>query len=104
MERINRPFDLATDVLLRATLLRLAPGEHVLCLVVHHIVADGWSMGPLFAELTLLYSGQSLPPLPGKYADVARWQREHGRATENLAETNLIADDFEVTRFRKIDD
>ncbi len=41
----RRPFDLARGPLVRATLLRLAPAEHVLLLTMHHIVTDGWSMG-----------------------------------------------------------
>jgi amino acid adenylation domain-containing protein len=81
-EAIQRPFDLRRDVLLRATLLQVAEDEHVLLLVVHHIVADGWSMGILFRELSVLYNafchGQSSPlsPLPLQYADFAIWQRQ----------------------------
>jgi amino acid adenylation domain-containing protein len=63
-ERLRRPFDLATGALIRTTLLRLGPDHHVLAIVLHHIVADGWSVGPLFADLATLYSGQSLVPLP----------------------------------------
>ena len=40
-----RPFDLSSGSLVRAKLLRRAPDEHLLLLTVHHIVADGWSMG-----------------------------------------------------------
>jgi len=47
----QRPFDLSNDTLLRATLLRLGPEEHLLLLVMHHIVTDAWSMGVLFEEL-----------------------------------------------------
>ena len=44
-ERSAAPFDLSADLLLRATVLRLAPHEHVLLLVSHHVVYDGWSRG-----------------------------------------------------------
>ncbi len=76
------PFDLARGPLLRATLLRLDSDEHLLLLVVHHIVADGWSLGILLRELAAQYAALSegreaeLPPLPVQYADYAVWQRE----------------------------
>jgi amino acid adenylation domain-containing protein len=76
------PFDLATGPLLRAALLRLAAGEHVLLLNLHHVVSDGWSMGVLFRELAALYGAyregrpSPLPELAVQYADYAVWQRE----------------------------
>ncbi len=76
-----RPFDLARGPLLRAALLSLAAGEHVLVLALHHVVTDGWSMGVLLQELAACYgafsAGQppALAPLPLQYADYARWQR-----------------------------
>jgi amino acid adenylation domain-containing protein len=75
-------FDLERGPLLRTRLLRLAPNEHVLLLVVHHIVFDGWSVGVLFRELSECYrafaigDGPRLPELPVQYADYAVWQRE----------------------------
>ncbi|MET0396580.1 MAG: amino acid adenylation domain-containing protein [Longimicrobiaceae bacterium] len=77
----RRPFDLARGPLLRARLVRLAPGEHVLVLAMHHVAGDGWSVGVLFRELSALYpayleGGPSpLPELPVQYADFAAWQR-----------------------------
>ncbi|KRP71474.1 peptide synthase [Pseudomonas paralactis] len=79
---IARPFNLQAGPLLRATLLRLSDDEHVLVLVQHHIVSDGWSMQIMVDELVQLYSAYSqghdlqLPALPIQYADYARWQRE----------------------------
>ncbi|HEY1353938.1 MAG TPA: amino acid adenylation domain-containing protein [Ktedonobacteraceae bacterium] len=78
----RRPFHLASGPLLRTTLLRLAPREHLLLLEAHHIVVDGWSLGVLTRELTLLYEAYAggrpspLPPLPIQYADFAQWQRQ----------------------------
>ncbi|GAA1024555.1 MULTISPECIES: non-ribosomal peptide synthetase [Amycolatopsis] len=75
------PVDLHTGPLLRAALTRLGPGDHVLTLVLHHIVTDGWSSGVLLSELATLYSAftrdeePGLPPLPVHYADYAVWQR-----------------------------
>jgi len=70
------PFDLERGPLARALLVRLAQGEHVLALTLHHIVADGWSLGVLVRELAALYRAEPLPALPLQYADFAIWQRE----------------------------
>ncbi|NRD59867.1 condensation domain-containing protein, partial [Corallococcus exiguus] len=81
-EAAAQPFDLAKGPLLRALLLTSAPGEHLLVVVVHHIVSDGWSMTLLVREVALLYGalarGQAapLPPLGIQYADFGVWQRE----------------------------
>ena len=75
------PFNLSLDLMLRATILRFGPEEHILVMVVHHIASDGWSMGVLFRELTLLYDTyltgrpSPLPQLPIQYSDFASWQR-----------------------------
>ncbi|MEU3571679.1 amino acid adenylation domain-containing protein [Kitasatospora sp. NPDC036755] len=76
------PFDLAAGPLLRALLVRLADEDHVLALVMHHIVGDGWSIDILNRELDLLYerfahgAENELPPLPVQFGDYARWQRD----------------------------
>ncbi|MEO8562544.1 MAG: amino acid adenylation domain-containing protein [bacterium] len=80
-ERASAPFDLSADQLLRATLVRLAANDHVLLLVSHHIVYDGWSRGVLLRELSVLYAharGGRVPPLrmPAvRFVDYAAWQR-----------------------------
>lgn len=80
-EETRRVFDLEHGPLLRASLLRLDEMEHVLILVMHHIVFDAWSIPVLLHELGALYqayaSGQPslLPDLPVQYADFAHWQR-----------------------------
>lgn len=77
----QRPFNLTTDSLLRITLLQFASTDAVLLLTMHHIVADGWSLGVLIRELACCYTafveGRSLtlPPLPIQYTDFACWQR-----------------------------
>ncbi|WP_328855760.1 amino acid adenylation domain-containing protein [Microbispora hainanensis] len=82
-ERTNAPFDLASRPPLRATLIRLSPDDHVLCVVLHHMLGDGWSLNVMLDELARLYSGERLDPLPLQFGDVARWQRE--RDQEELA-------------------
>ncbi|HEY0455824.1 MAG TPA: HAD-IIIC family phosphatase, partial [Verrucomicrobiae bacterium] len=78
----NRPFDLARAPALRCTVYRLNPQEHVLLLVMHHIISDGWSMSVFFKEFELFYSALSqgkairLPELPIQYSDYAAWQHE----------------------------
>ncbi|MEJ8826096.1 amino acid adenylation domain-containing protein [Variovorax humicola] len=77
---IARPFDLSSAPLLRAELLCIAPQDHVLVLVVHHIVADGWSMSVVKRELAQFYArgGEDVewaaPQL--SFADYATWQRQ----------------------------
>ena len=80
-EEAAMPFDLSLPRPLRALLVRLAGGEHLLLLTVHHIATDGWSQGILLRELSVLYAAAAagepvpLPDLPLQYADFAVWQR-----------------------------
>ncbi|UOP09620.1 condensation domain-containing protein [Pseudomonas palleroniana] len=80
-ERARRPFDLSEDALIRATLVTLEAEHHVLLLVIHHIVFDGWSQSVLLKELAQLYSDfcnarpSSLPELAYQYIDYAQWKR-----------------------------
>jgi len=81
LEDALRPFDLTSGPLLRVTLLRCACDEHLLLLTIHHIAADGWSMGVLLGEVAALYTAfqtnqaPDLPKLAIQYADFAAWQR-----------------------------
>jgi non-ribosomal peptide synthetase component F len=78
----RRPFNLTNDLVLRATLLRLDDEHHWAILTLHHIVADGWSMGILIRETAALYHAFSegrispLPELSIQYTDFTQWQRE----------------------------
>ncbi|WP_437742524.1 amino acid adenylation domain-containing protein [Sorangium sp. So ce1504] len=81
-DRAERPFDLGRGPLLRLTAIQLRHDELVLVVVVHHIVADGWTMNVLVADLAELYAAAragrppALRPLPVQYADFAVWQRQ----------------------------
>ncbi|MFZ0751680.1 MAG: amino acid adenylation domain-containing protein, partial [Pyrinomonadaceae bacterium] len=77
----QQPFDLSRGPLIRFTLLRLGPLEHMLLLTVHHIVFDGSSIDVLIGEMSALHQAYSdhdspLPELPVQYADYAVWQRQ----------------------------
>ncbi|WP_020557519.1 non-ribosomal peptide synthetase [Embleya scabrispora] len=80
-ERVNAGFDLALAAPLRVSLIRLAADEHVLCVVLHHILADGWSLNLLRRELELRYRTHRdgvdpvFAPLPA-YSAYATRQRE----------------------------
>ncbi len=104
-DQAGRPFDLARGHLLRASLLRIGAAEHVLLLIVHHIVIDGWSLTVLVRDLVALYAealragggsggggaAELLPrqPRPAlQAADFALWQRQllsGGELDEELA-------------------
>ncbi|HEV2843686.1 MAG TPA: amino acid adenylation domain-containing protein, partial [Thermoanaerobaculia bacterium] len=92
-EEVRRAFDLIQGPLLRAVLYKLGSEEHTFLLNLHHIVADGWSLGVLLRELGTLYPSRAagrpspLPDLPVQYADYAIWQRE--RFQGELLESEL---------------
>ncbi|MBD2041488.1 non-ribosomal peptide synthetase [Microcoleus sp. FACHB-672] len=94
----ERPFNLKAGPLIRVTLLQMDAAESLLLLNLHHIVADGWSMGVLIREIGVLYpafaaknaklsNSPALPELPIQYADFAEWQREWLR--DSVQETQL---------------
>ncbi|MER6071762.1 amino acid adenylation domain-containing protein, partial [Streptomyces sp. NPDC001817] len=80
VDEASRPFSLEHGPLARATLFRMGTEDHVLLLVVHHSVCDGWSMSIIVDELLALYEAEAqgaeagLKPLPLQYADYAAWE------------------------------
>ncbi|WP_432105422.1 amino acid adenylation domain-containing protein [Streptomyces sp. bgisy091] len=92
-ERTNAGFDLARGPLIRVSLFRTADDEHLLCLVLHHMIADGWSLNLLREELAARYEAH----LEGRavvldellpYTEYARRERESApgaEAEESLA-------------------
>jgi acyl carrier protein len=78
----EKGFDLATDSMLRALLIKVADEDHVFFLNTHHIASDGWSSGVMLNDLASFYSAaldnraDELAPLEIQYADYAVWQRD----------------------------
>ncbi|MFF9901020.1 amino acid adenylation domain-containing protein [Streptomyces longispororuber] len=79
---VDRGFDLTTELPVRAAVFTVAPREHVLALVLHHITCDEWSWQPLLDDLATAYAARAAgraprwEPLPVTYQDYAVWQRE----------------------------
>ncbi|WP_155344436.1 non-ribosomal peptide synthase/polyketide synthase [Acrocarpospora pleiomorpha] len=88
-EAVQRPFDLAGEMPVRADVFRVAADDHVVAIVLHHIATDEWSDRPFLADLDVAYQarkGGGRPgwaPLPVQYADYTLWQND------------LLADDGE---------
>src|SRR3954451_24319249 len=82
LRTLGQPFDLASGPLFRSVLVALQEDEHLLVLALHHVVADGWSIGVLKRDLGELYAAEverrpaALPDLVIQYGDYAAWQRE----------------------------
>ncbi|HSL83609.1 MAG TPA: condensation domain-containing protein, partial [Thermoanaerobaculia bacterium] len=95
----RQSFDLARGPVWSAWLLRLSALEHHLAFTVHHVAADGWSLGILLQELTALYDASihgrpsPLAELPVQYADFAAWQR-------SVLSAGVLADQVEHWRRR----
>ncbi|MEH2121103.1 amino acid adenylation domain-containing protein [Nostoc sp.] len=81
IEFAQQPFDLSDQSLLRIKVLKLNDKYYQLLVTLHHIIADGWSIGILIKELAALYEAFSrdkspLPELPIQYRDFVNWQRK----------------------------
>ncbi len=84
-KEVLKPFDLSRAPLIRLRLYVLSNDRNLLLVVVHHTIADGWSLGVFFRELMMCYqkitggTSYQLPELPIQYADFAQWQTDDKR-------------------------
>ena len=84
VERLaDETLDIDAGPLIKASIVKLSPSEHILVVVIHHIVSDGWSIGVFQHELSDLYAAAleerepGLEELPVQYGDFATWQRDY---------------------------
>ncbi|PSL21502.1 non-ribosomal peptide synthetase [Chitinophaga ginsengisoli] len=102
----RQPFDLGNGPLLRAAVFSDSDTHHYLVLVIHHIIADEWSLQVLKRELTTIYTALEnkeeirLPVLPVQYKDYTSWQRNNRHSDSLLAQQaywkNKLQDDLPV--------
>ncbi|UKZ79102.1 NRPS [Trichoderma virens FT-333] len=100
------PFDVTSEAGWRVSLIRLGEDDHVLSIVMHHIISDGWSTDILRQELSLFYSAalqgcdplSVVSPLPIHYRDFSVWQKQEEQVTEHQRQleywTNQLADSY----------
>nr|WP_221375296.1 non-ribosomal peptide synthetase [Actinoplanes polyasparticus] len=69
----GRRFDPAAGPLVRFALARTGPSEHRLVITLHHLLLDGWSRGPLMAELSALYRSPDAASTIRPYRDYLAW-------------------------------
>ena len=90
---MQRPFNLSSPPLMHVGLFKKSEQEHLLMIVMHHLIADGWSLGVLTDEVARVYNGLventavSLPNLPIQFIDYVYWQRSE-------EQTKRLADDL----------
>jgi amino acid adenylation domain-containing protein/non-ribosomal peptide synthase protein (TIGR01720 family) len=84
-ELIGLPFDLSEDSLIRIFIITVSESDHVILILMHHIISDGWSLNVLIQEMLTSYSAfetgrhqiiDNITPLPIQYADYSIWQRK----------------------------
>jgi len=81
-QETNEPFNFQTGPLIRAKVITVHPNEFRLLVTIHHIAADGWSLGVIVRELRAFYAVECerdekpLPALPIQYRDYAAWQNQ----------------------------
>jgi amino acid adenylation domain-containing protein len=98
-ENARRPFDLAAELMLRTTLFRLEPEEHVILFTTHHVAFDAWAVEVFYREMSELYAASlqrrdaELPRLSLQYRDFAVWQRDRLKG-------DLLSDELDFWRMQ----
>lgn len=81
----RRPFAFEASPLFRVTIFRISKQNHLILIVVHHIVADGWSLGILANEFAEFYAANVanrqpiLSPITFQYRDYVQWELTSGQ-------------------------
>ncbi|KAL3473273.1 hypothetical protein BJX99DRAFT_261462 [Aspergillus californicus] len=100
------PFDLTKEPGWRVKVFRLSNEDHVLSLVIHHIICDGWSVDVLRKELGILYSAalqghdplSQLDPLPVRYQDYSIWQRQKDQIAQQQPQLEYWVNELRSSR------
>ncbi|UPK92404.1 hypothetical protein LCI18_003339 [Fusarium solani-melongenae] len=103
------PLDLSTETCWRVTVYRLGPDEdnhHVLSILMHHIISDGWSLNVLRRELAIFYAAavkgldplSQIDPLPIQYRDYASWQKQRFHQDEYQHQLDYWASQLQTSR------
>ncbi|KAL7772850.1 hypothetical protein CFE70_002813 [Pyrenophora teres f. teres 0-1] len=102
----STPFDLRTQPGWRVTVYRVGEHDHVLSIVMHHIISDGWSVDVLMRELAGFYSASvrghdplsQAQPLPVQYRDFSLWQRQQAQADEHQKQLSYWVEQLQTSR------
>ncbi|CAE7222169.1 Aureobasidin A1 biosynthesis complex, partial [Pyrenophora teres f. teres] len=102
----STPFDLRTQPGWRVTVYRVGEHDHVLSIVMHHIISDGWSLDVLMRELAGFYSASvrghdplsQVQPLPVQYRDFSLWQRQQAQADEHQKQLSYWVEQLQTSR------
>src|SRR5690606_33973454 len=82
-KEVNTKFNIEQGPLLRVSVIRINPTEHILILCEHHLIHDGWTQGVLLKEFINTYKRISDDPsfvideADIQFKDYAYWQRQH---------------------------
>ncbi|KKP01739.1 AMP-binding enzyme [Trichoderma harzianum] len=97
-QELTRPFDLGIEPGWRVTLFKCSDDDHVLSIVMHHIISDGWSVDVLERDLAAFYSAalrddedptSSIGPLPIQYTDYSVWQKQQDQVESHQHQLNF---------------
>jgi hypothetical protein len=88
-ELIKTPFDLVTGPLYRVEIVRRSPNEHTMVLVIHHAIADGWTLGAFMSDLWTAYAMLVLG-VPGGLEPVAQSYAEWGDAERAFWQADVV--------------
>ncbi|KAL7771439.1 hypothetical protein CFE70_001382 [Pyrenophora teres f. teres 0-1] len=99
-------FNLRTQPGWRVTVYRVGEHDHVLSIVMHHIISDGWSVDVLMRELAGFYSASvrghdplsQVQPLPVQYRDFSLWQRQQAQADEHQKQLSYWVEQLQTSR------